>query len=141
MKVRVTAEEFQEKHARRLKAAEPDIRAGIEKVTTAPGILAAGKVAKMRARLLAKIDDHTWENRTKAVSLTEWQSKATTKGLPRISEGIDAAKEKTIETAKQLLPAVESAATKVETMPDLTLEDNILRSSTYIREMAKFKKK
>ena len=40
---RVTAEEYQEKHARRLKASVEDIRRGIERVSTNPCDLAAAK--------------------------------------------------------------------------------------------------
>lgn len=141
MKVRVTAAEFQEKHARRLKAAEPDIRAGIARVDTAPGELAAKKQDKMRARLMAKIDDGTWAARVRAVTLVDWKAKATDKGIPRISQGIDAAKDKVVNFASQLLPAVQAAATKIETMPDLTIEDSIARSGSFIREMSKFRKK
>lgn len=141
MSVRVTAEEFQEKHARRLKASEPDIRAGIGRVSVAPGVEAAKKVDKLRSRLLARIDDGTWSDRVKAVPLEDWKMKAINKGIPRIATGIDGAKDKVTNFAKQLLPAVESAQTKVKAMPDLTLEDMITRSSTFIREMSKFKKK
>lgn len=141
MAVRVTAEEFTEKHARRLKASEPDIRAGINRVSVAPGVEAAKKQDKLRTRLLAKIDDGTWGERVKAVSLEEWKSKATTKGIPRIASGIDGAKDKVTKFAQQLLPAVATAQAEVKNMPDLTLEDMISRSSAFIRKMSQFKKK
>lgn len=138
---RVTAEEFANKHARRLKASTEDIVAGIDKVSKAPGISASEKVAKMRARLVAKIDDGTWERRVKAVSLEEWKNKAKTKGVPRIATGIDEAHDKQVAFANQLLPAVDSAKALVSKMPDLTLEDSIARSRKMITEMAKFHKK
>ena len=140
MKVRVDAAGFREKHARRLKASEPDIRAGINRVTEAPGAKAAKKADKMRTHLLAKIDDGTWAKNVAGVPLEEWKSKAITKGVPRIAVGIDAAAAKVESFASKLLPAVEAAATKVEAMPDLTLSDMIARSSAFITEMAKFKK-
>lgn len=141
MKVRVSATEFQEKHARRLKAATPDITAGINKVTEAPGLKAAAKKDKMRTKLLAKIDDGTWERRVKGVTLEDWKTKARDIGVGRIAAGIDGAKTKVTTFAEQLLPAVERAATAVEALPDVTIEDSIARSSAFIREMAKFKKK
>lgn len=138
---RVTAEEFQEKHARRLKASTEDIALGIDKVTVAPGVLASQKQAKMLARLTAKINDGTWANRVKSVTLEKWKELAKTKGVPRIASGIDEAKDKVTDFARQLLPAVDRAVAEVKKLPDLTIEDSIARSTKMIREMSKFKKK
>lgn len=138
---KVTPDEFQEKHARRLKGATEDIRRGIAKVTVAPTAQAAAKQEKMKARLMAKIDDGTWAARLKAVTLTDWQSAATNVGIGRIAQGIDNAAPKVIAFAQQLLPAVDAAKAKIEGMPDLTLEDSINRMSSFIREMGKFRKK
>lgn len=138
---KLTPEEFQEKHARRLKAAAPDIRVGLERVTVSPTSLAAKKVDKMRQHLLEKIDDGTWARRLEGVSLEEWRRKAIDVGLGRIATGIDGSREKVISFAGQLLPAIDSAQAKIKTMPDITLEDSIGRMTTFIREMSKFKKK
>ncbi|MBA7617770.1 hypothetical protein ES703_25088 [subsurface metagenome] len=141
MPVRITPAEFQEKHARNLKASLVDMRAGVERVTEAPGAKAAAKQDKMLANLTAKITDGTWAARLKAVSLESWREKMVNKGLPRVSGGIDAAKDKVTDFASQLLPAVDAASRKVAAMPDLTLEDSISRMTTMVREMAKFRKK
>ena len=138
---RLTPAEFQEKHARRLKAAAPDIRKGLERVTESPTAKAAGRVDKMRAHLLEKIDDGTWARRLKAVSLEEWKDKAINVGIGRISTGIDGASAKVVSFAEQLLPAVDAAQAKIKTMPDLTLSDSIARMTSFIEEMAKFHKK
>lgn len=139
--LKVNPTEFQEKHARRLKAALEDIRRGVGKVTEAPGAKAAAKEAKMKARLVAKIDDGTWRSRVAAVELGTWKDKMVNKGVPRISGGIDAAREKVIDFASQLLPYISDAVTAIERMPDLTLEDSISRMNEFIRKMAAFKKK
>jgi len=139
--VKVTPEQFQEKHARRLKGALPDIMAGIDKVTIAPGEQAAKKVDKLRARWLAKVDDGTWAARTKAVPLEEWKAKAKSKISARLALGIDEAKDKVLDFARQLLPFQDALLPKIHAMPDITLEDSVNRAATWIREMAKFKKK
>jgi hypothetical protein len=139
--VRVTPEEFQDKHARRLKAALPDMTAGIERVTESPTAKAAAKQDKMLTKLTAAVQDGRWANRLKAVSLDEWKFKMLQKGVGRVSAGIDAAKAKTIDFASQLIPAVERAQASIATMPDTTTEENINRMVSYVREMAKFKKK
>lgn len=138
---KLTPEQFQEKHARRLKGSLSDISAGIDRVTVAPGKKAAAKVDKMRSRLIASIDDGTWAARVGAVSLEDWKAKFKDKGLGRISAGIDGAKDKVIDFASQLLPHIEKGQAKIEGMADLTLEDSINRMNTMVRHMAEFKKK
>jgi len=138
---RVTPEEFADKHNRRLKAALPDMEAGIRKVSQAPTAKAAAKQEKMKQRLIARIDDGTWAARLKAIGLDEWKEKAISKGVPRVSAGIDAARKKVEDFAAQLLPHIDAGKAAIEKMPDITLEDSINRMSTFIRHMAKFKKK
>ena len=133
--------EFADKHAKRLKAASAEMRTGIERVTDSPTAKAAAKQDKMRAKLLESIDNGTWAARLKGVSLEDWKSKMLNVGVGRVASGIDAAHDKVVDFATQLLPAVDAAKRKIETMPDLTLEDSIARMSEYVREMGKFKKK
>ena len=141
MTIKVTPAEFREKHARNLKASLVDMRAGVEKVTTAPGAQAAAKQDKMIANLTAKVADGTWARRLKGVTLEDWREKMINKGLPRVSGGIDAAAAKVEDFASQLLPAVDAAATKAKAMPDLTIEDSIARMTSFVRDMSKFSKK
>lgn len=138
---RLTAEEFQEKHARRLKASLEDVRAGIARVTISPTSQAAAKQDKMKTKLNAAIDNGTWAARLRKVTLSDWQKQFTDVGVNRIPAGIDAASDKVKDFARQFLPAVDAAQSKVKGMPDLTLEDSISRMTAFIREMSKFKKK
>lgn len=138
---KLTPEEYQEKHARRLKGSIQDIEKGIDRVTVAPGVQAAKKKDKMLTNLTKSVQDGTWARRVAGVPLEDWKSKMKTKGLVRIAGGIDDAKAKVIDFASQLLPAIDAAQAKVKAMPDLTLEDNINRMTTMAREMYKFKKK
>lgn len=138
---KLTSEEFAEKHARRLKGSVEDIRTGVGRVTIAPGQQAAKKADKMLANLTKRVQDGTWAKRVAGVSLEDWKSKMIDKGLGRIATGIDSAHAKVVDFAGQLLPAVDAAQAKVNGLPDLTLEDSINRMNTFIREMAKFRKK
>ena len=140
-KIRVTPAEFQEKHARRLKGAIEDMRKGIERVDVSPGAKAAAKKDKMRARLMDALDSGKWEKRVAAVSLDEWKSAAIEKGLNRVATGIDRAAPKVQEFAAQLLAHEADGLKKIETMPDVTLEDSINRMTTWVRHMAKFSRK
>jgi len=137
---RLTPAEFQEKHARRLTAAVEDVRKGIDRVTVNPCELAAAKQEKMRANLNAAIDDGRWAAGLKRVSLAEWKDKAKNVGAGRIASGINAAKAKVIAFAEELLPHIDAGQSKLTTMADITLEDNIARMTTFIRHMAEFKR-
>jgi ElaB/YqjD/DUF883 family membrane-anchored ribosome-binding protein len=133
---RVTPQQYQEKHARRLKASSEDIRAGIDRVTEAPGQAAVQKKEKMRANINAALDDGTWERRTAAVTLQEWKTAAKEKGVGRIAAGIDAVSTKQVQMATRLLAAVDSAADQVRAMPNNNLEDSIQRMVAFTRGMA-----
>lgn len=137
---KLTAAEFQEKHARRLAASVEDVRKGIDKVTENPCELAAAKQEKMLANLTAAVNDGRWAAGLKRVSLAEWKDKAKNVGVGRIASGINAAKSKVIAFAEQLLPHIDAGVEKLKTMPDITLEDNIQRMVSMTRHMAGFKR-
>ena len=138
---RLTPAEFQEKHARRLKASIDDMRKGIEGVTEAPTAKAAAKVAKMRTNINAAVDSGKWAAGLNRVSLPEWKDKMINKGLNRVAGGIDEAAAKTTAFAADLLPHIDSGVSAIKKMPDVTLEDNIGRMTSFIRHMSKFKRK
>lgn len=137
---RVTPDEFQEKHARRLKGATEDIRRGVERVSEAPTKLAAAKKDKMRAGIVAAIDSGKWERGLNRVSLEDWKRQMVDKGVGRIAAGVDGAADKIKNFAAELLPFVDNEVKKVKGMPDVTLEDNINRMTSFVRGMSKFKR-
>ncbi len=135
---KLTAAEFQDKHARRLKAAVEDVRKGIDKVTESPTEKAAQKQDKMLSNLTAAVQSGKWAKGLKRVSLEDWKKKARDVGVNRIAAGIDAAKDKVISFAEQLLPYIDRQKAAISGMPDVTLDDNINRMNTFIRGMAQF---
>jgi hypothetical protein len=137
---RLTAQEFQEKHARRLKEAIPDMTAGIGRVTICPTHQAADKIQKLKANLNAAIDSGKMAKRMKSVTLEDWKSKMLDKGVNRVASGIDAAAPKVIAFATQLLPHIDGLVASVNKMPDATLEDSIARATFMMRGMAKFQR-
>ena len=138
---RLSAEEFAEKHSRRLKGAITDMQHGVERVTASPTLAAAAKKDKMRAEINRAIDMGKWEAGLKRVSLDEWKSKMIQKGLGRVAAGIDAAQAKVTQFASELLPFQDRLRAEVAKMPDVSLEDNINRMTSFIRGMAKFQRK
>jgi len=137
---KLTASEFQEKHARRLKAATEDVRKGIDRVTENPCEKAAAKQDKMLANLTASVNSGKWAGGLKRVSLEDWKKKARDIGVNRIAAGIDGAKDKVVAFAEKLLPHIDRQREKIKAMPDVTLDDNINRMTSFIRGMAEFKR-
>lgn len=137
---RLTAAEFQEKHARRLKGATEDVRKGIDRVTENPCEKAAAKQEKMIANLTEAVREGKWAAGLKRVSLDAWKRAARDVGVGRIAAGIDAAKDKVIAFADELLPHIDRQKAKIAGMADVTLEDNINRMVTFIRGMGDFKR-
>lgn len=138
MPVRITPAEFAEKHARRLKGSIEDIRTGLSRVTVSPTAQAAAKQDKMIAELTRAVTSGKWAARLRSVTLEQWKAAAIEKGLPRIASGIDGATAKQVDFATQLFAYENTVLTRVEAMPDLTIEDSIGRATTWIREMSKF---
>ncbi len=137
---KLTPIEFQEKHARRLKAAVEDVRTGIDRVTVNPCDLAAAKQDKMLTNLTSAVASGKWAAGLKRVPLEEWKRKARDIGVNRIAAGIDGASAKVVAFAEELLPHIDRQKAKIATMPDTTLDDNINRMTTFIRGMAEFKR-
>jgi len=137
---KLTAAEFQEKHARRLKAAVEDVRKGIDRVTENPCEKAAAKQDKMLTNLTAAVSSGKWAAGLKRVSLEDWKKNARDIGVNRIAAGIDGAKTKVIAFAEQLLPHIDREKAKIASMPDVTLDDNINRMTSFVRGMAAFKR-
>ena len=129
-----------EKWANNLGRSTTQIREGVESVSEAPGVKAAKAKDRMRARLLASIDDGTWEKRVAAVSLDEWKEKMLTKGVNRIGEGAEAAVDKQVDFYTQLDAHQSKIDTKLDKMPNVTLDDGIERAVTQIKGMAKFRR-
>jgi len=137
---KLTPAEFQEKHARRLKASVEDVRRGIDRVTESPTAKAAAKQDKMLTNLTAAVNSGKWAAGLKRVSLEDWKKKTRDVGVNRIAAGIDAAASKVVAFAEDLLPHIERGQEKIKSMSDVTLDDNINRMTTFIRHMSELKR-
>lgn len=133
---KLTASEYAEKWGRNLKQSTSDIRAGVERVTEAPGIKAAREGDKMLAGITRSIQDGTWQRAVAGVSLQDWQTATVQKGIGRIAAGVDGAMTKQVSMAEKLLAAVDSVKAQVDQMPSTTLEDRIQRMVSFARGMS-----
>ena len=136
---KLTPQQAREKHAARLKASTGEIQNQVNKVTVAPGVQAAKKADKMLTNITNAITSGRWGRRVSAVSLQDWQDAMIKKGIPRISQGIDAAAPKVEAFFAEFFPHLDKVQAEVNTMPDLTLEDNINRMVHVVRRNSEFK--
>lgn len=137
---KLSSAEFREKHARRLKASTEDVRKGIDRVTESPTLKAAAKKDKMLTNLTAAVNSGKWEAGLKRVTLEDWKNKTRDVGVNRIAAGIDAAAAKVEAFADDLLPHIDRGLEKIKAMPDVTLDDNINKMTTFVRHMAELKR-
>ena len=138
---RLTAQQFAEKWANRLKAAGDAISLGVDSVTVAPTASAAAKQDKMRANILKSIDSGKWAAGLKRVTLEEWRAAMKERGIPRIAAGVDGATSDMAAFGEELMAYQQALSAKISKMPDTTLEDNIARMTEQVRGMSKFSRK
>jgi len=122
--------------ANRLSGAGDKIRAGVQGVTQAPGARAAAQKARYVAGVQAKADK--WAAKVGSVSLSDWQTAMTEKGIPSIAQGATAAQGKMTSFFTQLIPYINANVGAIRSMPSLTIEDSVNRAAAWIRTMSKF---
>lgn len=137
---KITADQWLSRHASGLSAAGTKIREGVEAVTVSPGVKAAENIAKMRARLMEAFDNGTVEGALRKVDVNYWKRTMLDKGIPAISAGAEAAKEKNRPVVEKLLAFEDALQKKVSTMKVATIEDAIAKAGAWMRGMHEFKK-
>lgn len=135
---RVTPDQMAQKWQSRLSGSTAEITAGVQGVTTAPGILAARQKQAWLARVQASQDK--WARNVARVSLADWQNKMLNVGIPRIAQGAQANVDKMQAFAAEFLPYLDRGVASVKQMPKVTLEDSINRATAMIRHNAKFQR-
>jgi len=138
---KLTPAEFANKWATRLGAATEDIQRGVNRVTDAPTEKAAQKADKYLAKVTAAVSSGKFARNLRKVSLEQWKTATISKGIPRVSQGAQAAKTKVQGFAEQLNAHQDDLKGKINAMPDVTLEDSINRATAWIRGMATFQMK
>lgn len=135
---RVDATQASEYWATGLANAGPKIAAGIDRVSTAPGTKAAAKKDKYVAGVTASQD--LWARRVAAVPLEEWKARAKA-GTARISEGASAKKDKYANAVAGAFAHMDGVLSRVDSMPNDTLEQRIQKSAEFQRGMAQYKRR
>ena len=138
MPVRSTPQDATSKWVTNLSGSTEAIKAGVARVTTAPGQKAAAQSAKWLQRVTASQDK--WRTRVGSVSLQSWQDSMTNVGVPRVAQGAQAKQSKYTAFAQEFFPYLATGVQRIDAMPSTTLEDNINRAVAMIRHNAGFKR-
>lgn len=138
---KMTPQQIAAKWSNRLSGASQDIQNGVQSVTVAPSQKAIAQKAKMRQNILAAIDNGSWENGLKNVTLADWQQAFIQKGIPRITQGTQAAQDKVATFHSKLQPAQDALSAQVAAMPKMNLSDSIARMTKFVTGMAALKGK
>jgi len=115
-----------------LNAATAAYKTGVMSVQTAPGQAAAAKQDKYQAGLMAAITSGKWARNTAAVSLGDWQSATTTKGVANLPSGIAQAQKTKTAAITKMLADTAAAVQAVSSMPTDTLQQRIAKSQAYM---------
>lgn len=134
----MSATEAREKHATRLKNSVTEIERGVNSVQTAPGELAAAQSAKMKANLIASIDNGKWSTNVAAVTLTEWKRAMIEKGVPNIANGIDNASSKMEDFYGKLFDHIDRTQTAIDAMPTTTASQSKAKMNANFDRMSNF---
>lgn len=137
MAIRGTPQDNAAKWKNRLSAATPEIQAGIQRVTTAPGQLAAKQRQAWQANVVAAGDK--WERNVSRVSLADWQTQALA-GVNRIATGAAAKQDKMASFLAEFQPHLERGQAKLQSMPRGSLEQNLARMLENARHNSTFKR-
>lgn len=138
LKVRVTPEQAADKWASRLGAATQEITQGVARVTEAPGQKAAAKFDKWLQGVQSNANK--WRANVARVPLSDWQKSMTEIGIPRISQGAQQKKGKTLAFQQAFFPHLEAGMARIDAMPDTTLADRINRAVAMMNHNANFKR-
>lgn len=122
--------------ASRLGQSTQKITDGVNSVTVAPGQAAARQKAVWAQNVVAAQDK--WAKNTAAVTLNDWQTAMTEKGVQRIATGASAAQPKFAAFMGQLLPHIDRVKSTLPARGNL--DQNITRMVNFARGMSTFSK-
>lgn len=102
---------------------------GVNGVMQSPTAMAADKADKMVAGVQRAVSTGKFQAACRAVSLESWKQQTAMKGAERLATGARAAESKMTQFLNEFLPALDTIAARVNSMPDDTREQRIAKSS------------
>ncbi len=134
-KITKSVDDIVDNWSSRLSNSTTAITNGVKAVTEAPGAKAAkAKQAWVKAMTSAEVQGR-WAEQVGKVTLSEWQSAMINKGIPNITTGVNNAKPKMAKFMTWLIAEENTLLSKINAMPDLTLNDRINRATAWMKGM------
>ena len=131
-----TAAQAAQRWKQRMATASEDYKAGVERVSEAPGVAAAAAADRYASGVAEAVASGRYAERAASVSLGDWKRLTLEKGPARLAQGASAAESKVQAVMQQIMANIESVKAEIDSMPRTTLEDRINRSVAYMRGMA-----
>lgn len=135
---RMTGADFQQKHAKNLKAATHEITAGVNAVTEAPGKKAAARKDVWVNRMTDTTVHDRWAKNVGKVTLEDWKKDMVEKGVGRISAGLDRSANKIADFGEKLLTFQKSAKGEFDKIRPLTIDEAADKAAKWIKKMGEF---
>lgn len=135
-----SAQEVAAKWLSRIQQAQPEMTAGVARVTTAPGQAAANKRQKWVNSLMDPMTQDKWARNVASVSLSSWQAAMNDYGIARAAQGASAKLAKTEAAFQSLLQYVDSVKSQISAMDDSTPAAREQRALANMRLMAKYQR-
>lgn len=129
------------KWVRNTSGAAEAMKAGVMAVTTAPTATAAQHLDRYQAGVMAAVSSGKMAAALNRVSLQDWQTSMTTKGISRVPMGVQAAQGKFQTFMDAWLPYQQGLQQRIASMPKGTLADSQARANFAIQYNAAFSKR
>lgn len=133
---RIPADEAASNWQQGMAASTDKINRGIDRVQGAPGQKAAAKRDKYVAGVNDSVDK--WARNVASVSEAEWKEAAKA-GSSRVAEGARLKQGKYADRVAPVFAHMDSVLSRVDSMPDNSLEQRIQKSAEFQRGMAQYR--
>lgn len=130
----LTPQQIADKWATNLSASTSSITAGVNGVTQAPGVAAAAQADYWLQRVTAAKEK--FRTNVAKVSLQQWKDAMITIGIPRVSTGAQANKQKMADFMSKFLPYLKTGVDSLPPRGDLSM--NIQRAVAMMQHNANF---
>lgn len=118
----LSEQEWAEKWASRMAGSTAAMQKGADRVTVSPGEKAIASKEKYRQRVMAALDDGTYEAGNKSYTTEDWRRAYKDKGIQRVASGATAAKPKVMAYARVAGPIAQASSEQCSQMPNTSDE-------------------
>lgn len=134
-----TPQQVAQKWQQRTSAASQAMTDGVNAVTESPMAKAAANPQKYVDGVMRAVNDGSWVAGLNKKTLAEWKQDMIQKGIPRVSQGTQAAVPKMQNFVAKFFPILQQNMAAVNAMPNNTLEDRLAKMVQMARLNSQFK--